>query len=330
MNVLSLFDGISCGQLALQRTNIKIDKYYASEIDKYAIKVTQNNFPNTIQLGDILELTREKLKQLPKIDLLIGGSPCQSFSIAGKRNGFNGKSGLYWEYSRILKWIQQHNNPNISFLLENVKMKKEWEVVITNDLNVTPIIINSSLVSAQQRNRVYWTNISGITAPTDKSISLQDILEEGIALTDKAYCLKIGGNLGLTIKGIEHYLRTKQDNFILKNKPIRLGYFNTGGQGDRIYSINGKSVCLSASGGGRGARTGLYYVGENENDLLIHYDDNKFIKENIRKLTPAECERLQTLPEGYTDCISNSERYKAIGNGWTVDVVTHIFKNINK
>ena len=330
MNVLSLFGGIECGRVAFDRMGIKVDKYYSSEIEQNPIKVAINNYPDIIQLGDITLIDNTILSNLPKIDILIGGSPCQTFSNAGLRTGFDGKSGLYYEYSRILKWVQQNNNPNVSFMLENVRMKKEWEDVITNDLGVSPVLINSSLVSAQQRLRCYWTNIGKIEQPDDKNIILQDILEDGLALSNKAYCLTVSGKQGLTVKGFEHWLQKKVDNFVLRSKPIRLGHFNTGGQGDRIYSVSGKSVCLSANGGGRGAKTGLYYVGENESDILVNYDNDEFIKKNIRKLTRLECERLQTLPEGYTNCIPISEAYKCIGNGWTVDVIVHILSYLNK
>ena len=168
MNVLSLFDGISAGQVALERAGIKVDNYYASEIDKYAIQVTMKNYPNTIQVGDVINLDS---KILPKIDLLFGGSPCQSFSIAGNGMGFDGKSGLFYEYVRLLKEC----NPKY-FLLENVKMKKEWEDVISNLLSVKPIEINSNLVSAQNRKRLYWTNIPNIQIPKDKKILLKDII----------------------------------------------------------------------------------------------------------------------------------------------------------
>ena len=170
MNVLSLFDGLSCGQIALNKVGIKYDKYFASEIDKPAIKVTQHNYPNTIQIGDV---TQVKGSDLPKIDLLIGGSPCQSFSNAGKGEGFDGKSGLFWEYVRLLKEVKP-----TYFLLENVKMKKEWQVIISKELGVDPILINSNLVSAQNRERLYWTNIPNIEKPINKNIFIEDILDE--------------------------------------------------------------------------------------------------------------------------------------------------------
>ncbi len=170
MNVLSLFDGISCGQLALQRAGVTVKNYFASEIDKHAITVTQHHYPNTVQLGSIVGLDTTVL---PKIDLVIGGSPCQSFSRSGDNSGFDGKSGLFWEYVRLLKEVKP-----TYFLLENVKMKKEWQVIISKELGVDPILINSNLVSAQNRERLYWTNIPNIEKPINKNIFIEDILDE--------------------------------------------------------------------------------------------------------------------------------------------------------
>lgn len=354
MQVLSLFDGISCGQVALNQLGIKVDKYYASEIDKYAIQVTQKNFPDTIQVGDVTKLDS---KDFNDVDLIIGGSPCQGFSFAGKQLNFEDpRSKLFFEFVRLVKEIKPKY-----FLLENVRMKKEYQDVISQHLGVEPIMINSKLVSAQNRKRFYWTNIDGIEQPEDKGLYLKDIIENGLPITDKAYCLKIGGNLGLTLKGVEHYLKTKQDNFVLRNKPERIGHFNTGGQGDRVYSINGKSVCLSAMGGGRGAKTGLYAIAQRGRNIVdgrrkdikgssteqrletsfneksncltsVSKDslllDSRRIPELVRKLTPIECERLQTMPDNYTEGVSNSQRYKALGNGWTIEVIKHIFKQI--
>ena len=308
MNILSLFDGISCGHVALEKAGIKVDKYYASEIDKYAMQVTQKNYPNTIQLGDVTKW-REWNIDWKSIDLLIGGSPCQSFSVAGKQEGFDGKSGLFYDYVDIYNHILKCN-PNVIFLLENVVMKKEWKDVITDTIGVQPILINSALVSAQQRKRLYWTNIQNIEQPNDKGILLKDILESGILDKDKSYALTASYNGAV----IWNTLERKQRTMIFE--PIRLGHLNKGGQGDRVYSIKGKSICLSANGGGRGAKTGLYKIDLPDGDYAV------------RKLTPIECERLQTLPDNYTEGISNTQRYKAIGNGWTVDVIAHIFKHI--
>jgi len=165
MNVLSLFDGMSCGQIALGRADIKVDNYYASEIDKYAIQVTQKNYPNTVQLGDV---TKINAKDLPKIDLLIGGSPCQSFSRSGNGTGFDGKSKLFFEFARIL----EETKPKY-FLLENVSMKKEWENVITEILGVEPVMIDSKYFSAQKRQRLYWTNIKFNKNIVDKNIKIE-------------------------------------------------------------------------------------------------------------------------------------------------------------
>ena len=166
--VLSLFDGMSCGQIALNRADISYGKYYASEIDKHAIKVTQHNYPDTIQLGSVTDI---KGTDLPQVDLLIGGSPCQSFSNAGNGSGFDGKSGLFWEFVRVLNEVKP-----TYFLLENVKMKKEWKDIISEALGVEPIEINSSLLSAQNRPRLYWTNIQNVCVPKDKCILFKDIL----------------------------------------------------------------------------------------------------------------------------------------------------------
>lgn len=261
MNVMSLFDGMSCGQLALQKAGVCYDKYFACEIDKHAITITQKNFPETQQLGDIVNI---KGAQYPKIDLLLGGSPCQSFSFAGKKEGFSGKSQLFWEFVRIL----QETQPTF-FILENVKMKKEWEQVITQALGVTPIEINSCLVSPQNRARLYWTNIPNVEQPFDQKIKLVDVLEN-LPFDQQPY----------------------KENYI-SNKPI-------------LYTAN-KFQTLRASAGSRTRGIGLC----NEKGWW-------------RKLTPIECERLQTVPDNYTAGVSTTQRYKMLGNGWTVAVIAHI------
>jgi DNA-cytosine methyltransferase len=306
MNVLSLFDGMSCGQIALKKLGIKYNNYFASEIDKYAIKVTKDNFPNTIHIGDV---TKIDFKSLPKIDLLIGGSPCQGFSFAGKQLNFNDpRSALFFEYVRALK----KTSPRY-FLLENVRMKKESEDVISEHLGVKPIMINSSLVSAQNRVRLYWTNLP-VSQLEDKKIYLKDVLENGLADRDKSYCIDANYFKGTNL---EQYLKKarRQIVFEVNNKPIRpggiVGKNGKIGDGARVYSTEGKSVCLKALGGGWGAKTGLYH------------DDYC-----IRKLTVLECKRLQTVPDDYKMNVSNTQAYKMIGNGWTVDVITHILKNM--
>ena len=306
MNVLSLFDGMSCGQIALNKLGIKYDNYFASEIDKYAIQVTQNNYPNTKQIGSVLDVKGE---DLPKIDLLFGGSPCQSFSRAGDGSGFDGKSKLFWEFIRVLK----ETKPTY-FLLENVIMKKEWEQVITDTLGVYPIKINSSLVSAQNRNRLYWTNIPNIKQPNDKGILLKDVLD-------------------LVVEN-KYYLTEKGTSYITNNERLKKKFTALNGgktltlMSQYNQSKNGTFLCVDGNGRIDSEKTGTltqrYYKG------VENYGSNPFLLTNhkFRKLTPIECERLQTVSENYTDCVSDTQRYKMLGNGWTVDVIAHIFKNI--
>ena len=304
MIILSLFDGISAGRVALERAGVAVDEYYSSEIDKYCIQISQKNYPDIRQLGDVKNWREWDIE---KPDLIIGGSPCQGFSFAGKQLAFNDKrSVLFFEYINILK----HYKPKY-FLLENVPMKKEFLEIISNEIGVKPILINSSLVSAQQRKRYYWTNIQNINQPDDKQIYLKDVIENGFVDREKSYCIDAsyykGTNLSI-------YFNKSRRQAVF-NKPIRIGDFGKKCQSQRIYSANGKSVALSALGGGGGAKTGLYEI-----DSVI------------RKLTPIECERLQTLPDNYTEGVSNTQRYKMLGNSWTVDVIAHILKfiNINK
>lgn len=287
INVLSLFDGMSCGRMALERAGIRINKYYASEIDKDCIAVTRANYPDTIHLGDVTSINVAKL---PKIQLLIAGSPCQGFSFAGKQLNFNHpQSKLFFEFVRILKSCKPKY-----FLLENVRMRKQYEDVISEHLNVKPIAINSSLVSAQHRERLYWTNIPGVTIPLNQSIVFEDIT-----------CGKVVDSLIIPSK----YKPTlKQDSKTRHYKPYRLGGYAGQGQGQRVYSMKGKSVCLSALGGGWGARTGLYLDGN-----------------IVRKPTQRELEKLQTVNTNYTKSINYNKASKMLGNGWTVDVITHIF-----
>lgn len=319
MNVLSLFDGMSCGQIALRKLGIKVDNYFASEVDKYAIKVSSENFPNTIHLGDV---TKIDFKALPKIDLLIGGSPCQGFSFAGKQLNFNDpRSALFFEFVRALK----ESNPKY-FMLENVLMKKEYQEVISEQLGTSPIFINSSVLSAQNRKRLYWTNIP-VSEILKKEIYLKDILEKNVpekyylseklvqGLLDKKSSWKnsfnpLTGNDKSKCLTARYYKQAASDPYILE-KPFRIGDIDNGGQGNRVYSSDAKSVCLSAVGGGRGAKTWLY-----------------FIEQTIRRLTPLECKRLQTVPDDYRMSVSDSQAYKMLGNGWTVDVIAHIFGGI--
>lgn len=276
MNVLSLFDGMSAGQIALNRAGIKYDNYYASEIDKYAIQVTQHNYPNTIQIGDV---TQVKGSDLPPIDLLIGGSPCQGFSFAGKQLNFEDpRSKLFFEFVRLKDELKP-----TYFLLENVKMKKEYENIITKFLGVEPILINSNLVSAQNRERLYWTNIPNINQPNDKNIFVKDILD---------YNSK---HKILSEKTINKH------NFYKKN-----------------YKPTGKSPTLT---------TELAHGTGKNITPKCHYEIKEITGED-RVFSPLECERLQTVPDNYSSIVSNTQRFKMLGNGWTVDVVAHIFKNI--
>lgn len=322
MRILSLFDGISCGRLALERAGIPVEKYYASEIDKYAIQVAQKNYPDTIQVGDVTKLN---YLELLDVDIVIGGSPCQDLSIAKQnREGLRGtRSGLFWKYVEALEVI----HPKY-FLLENVaSMRNEDRDAITATLKkIYPetecIMINSALVSAQQRKRYYWTNWH-VEQPNDKGILLKDILEtqDGIPAALRTRKDNTGKYKRLETKRdnkANSLTSVQTDSMICE--PIRLGELDGLGKGqaNRIYSVCGKSVCLNANGGGGGAKTGLYKV-----DL----PDGEYV---VRKLTPIECERLQNLPDGWTGGVSDTQRYKTIGNGWTVDVIAWIFSQLPK
>lgn len=449
-NVLSLFDGMSCGQQALERSGIKYNKYYASEIDKYAIQVTQHNYPNTIQLGSVVDID---ISRLEPIDLLIGGSPCQSFSFAGKRNGmtttcneeiytldrylelksdgfqFEGESYLFWEYMRILTGIRKYN-PDVLFLLENVEMGNKWERILSEAIGIYGVHINSALVSAQNRKRIYWTNIrtrenglfgemhSDIPQPEDKGILLKDILEDNVDekyyvssksmmnfITDewrinKSYT-QINGEKSLpqmarqysswngdyvyaAMRGREAVLTPKRteygkairkdyesgkiqeqrkniqqldprqdgktntltsvqkDNLVVQINPdfmlyegvdFRKNYAVIGDgyeQDNRAYYENGKSGTLDLKSESRQKvliekSPCLHGFEHGTNGQL-----NKQLAEGglIRRLTPIECERLQTVKDNFTACVSDTQRYKMLGNGWTIDVIAHIFSFI--
>lgn len=313
MKILSLFDGISCARVALERTGIPVDAYYASEVDKYAIQISSKNYPDIKQLGDVtgvaIDLDRTQGDDLA-IDLLIGGSPCQDLSIAKKnRKGLDGeRSGLFWEYVRILKEVKPKY-----FILENVaSMSKESKDIISEALGVQPIMINASLVSAQNRKRLFWTNIPGVTLPEDRGILLQDILENGTVDRFKAYCIDANYWKGASWKSYKEKSRRQL---------VKLGdIFPSGSQAGRVFSPKGKSVALSALGGGAGGKTGLY--------MTKHTHETGAELEAIRKLTPIECERLQGLPDNYTEGVSNTQRYKCLGNAFNVDVVAHILSFI--
>lgn len=386
INVLSLFDGMSSGQLALQKLGIKVNKYYASEIDKHAIKVTQHNFPNTIQLGDV---TKINALDLPKIDLLLGGSPCQGFSFAGKQLAFDDpRSKLFFEFVRLKNEL----NPTY-FLLENVKMKKEFELIITQYMGIDPLEINSALLSAQNRVRLYWTNInsvvyglfgekrSNIPQPKDKKILLKDILEKEVDpkyyLSDKMLSFFQKHNNKNQEKGNGFYFKPKNeddksncitsrmhkmgvdDNYIVasrgrnpENPKSRESGLNT----EQMLEprTDGKTNCLTTvqkdnlvlqipeatKKGYIEVKPGECFditmptsetrrgrLMEDKSNCLTagKFDFMQYTEQaRIRRLTPIECERLQTVPDNFTDCVSDTQRYRMLGNGWTVDVIAHI------
>ena len=384
---------MSCGRIALDQLGIPVDKYYASEIDKYAIQVAQANYPDTIHVGDICNLDPKDYKD---IDLILAGSPCQGFSFAGKQLAFDDpRSALFFEFIRLLKAIKPKY-----FLLENVRMKKEFLQVISEQVSecypeipfgIEPIFINSSLVSAQSRQRYYWTNIPGIQQPEDKGIVLRDILEDNYdSDRDKSYC--IDANYSKTGAKPHHYKDKYRRQLV--NKPIQIGTATDVNGHDilkRVYSPDGKSPTVNTCQGGNrepkvvtgGAFRGRAYdndgkrkdrdgssVANQTTQMLELRKDNKsnalttVSKDSIvveeskirsksktvrsggrgsydrhewdsvdelhwRKLTPLECERLQTVPDNYTNYVSNTQRYKMLGNGWTVEVIKHIFKNMD-
>ena len=321
MNVLSLFDGMSGGQIALTELNIPINKYYASEIDKYAMKFTMQNFPDTIQVGDIRELD---INKLDKIDLLIGGSPCTNLSIAGKRKGlstkegvevldlqtyldlkengfeFEGQSYLFWEYIRIYNELLERGD-NTKFFLENVEMGKKWESVFDDILGRKGIHINSALVSAQNRRRIYWTDIQdNIPQPEDRGILLRDILEEEV---DEKYFLP-----DEMVEGLKGRVKTENDLIIVSGTIRAFG-------GKHFREIkSGKSCTLLARARNDGDSQPCVQIGA-----------------KIRRLTPTECVRLQTVPDWCVwGGISDTQRYKMLGNGWNIETIKHIYKGMKQ
>ena len=437
MKVLSLFDGMSCGQIALSKLGVKVDKYYASEIDKYAIQITQKNFPNTIQLGDICQLDP---KDFMDVDLIQAGSPCQGFSFSGAQLAFDDpRSALFFEFIRLLKEI----GPKY-FLLENVRMKKEFLEVITDQVSscytaddvddeyvdmfgnvrFEPHFINSSLLSAQSRKRYYWTNIPNIKQPKDKGIVLRDILEtEPKSITkmsdkfvkrngDKNCMIDQNREKAHNLSAEEYVKNGRQGNYLACDdegkpayKPVKKTernrkhlrqpnekslcmtatmYKGAGNNGmtlvptkpkqvgiavdikghdilKRVYSPEGKSPTINTMGGGNrepkvvtgGAmraksknKDGKHVEwketkpqqmlelrkDEKSNSISTVSKDSLVVEDEMhwRKLTPLECERLQTVPDGYTEGVSNTQRYRMLGNGWTVDVIAHIYKNMEK
>ena len=294
--------------LALKRAGIPVEEYHAFEIDKYAMEVSKRNFPEIVQHGNVFN---GDFKQFQGYDLLIGGSPCTYWSIS-KKNRETTSDGegfrLFMEYVRALneskcRYFLYENNYSIH---RNIKNE------ISEKLGVQPIMINSALVSAQQRKRCYWTNLPNITQPEDKGILLNDILDNAIGWNDKSYCMTASYAKAVLHNSLKRNQRT------MVAVPVRIGEYGKGGQGQRIYSVYGKSVTLSANGGGQGAKTGLYKIDLPDGDYII------------RKLTPVEAERLQTLPDNYTAGISDTQRYKCIGNAWTIDIIAHILKKLEE
>lgn len=288
MNVLSLFDGISCGMVALERAGIKVDKYYASEIDKYAIQISKKNYPDIIQLGDITKWKEWDI-DWANIDLIVGGSPCQGFSFAGKMLNFEDpRSKLFFVFVDILNHIKQIN-PNIKFMLENVKMKQEWQDVINEHLGVKPVLINSSLFSAQNRNRLYWANWNVPNPTEDKKIVWSDVMLHNA--TDV------------------YYLSQKMLDWINKSEERKNKF--------KIYTTDSdcKMQMIEAS----------HYKGISNQRCFAILDNDK-----LRYIHPVECERLQNLKDDYTKGVSNTQRYKMIGNGWTIDVIVYILSFITE
>jgi len=285
-NVLSLFDGVSCGQVALQRAGVEYGTYYASEIDKHSIKIAKKNFPNIQHLGDV---TKIQGKNLPKIDLLIGGSPCQGFSIAGRELGFeDDRSKLFFEMVRLIEEVQPKY-----FFLENVGMKQKWLDIISEYMGIEPVQINSRMFSAQDRKRFYWTNIPNWQwLVKDKGITFQDIIEE------KGFCGSMRG------RRLRDGVRVDNDTSVPFVQYVEC-------------RLDEKSNCLTTV---------------SKDNLLVKTKNRVFrsplSEVDWRYLTILECERLQTLPDNYTDGVSKSARRVALGNAWTVDVIAHFFKGL--
>lgn len=352
INVLSLFDGISCGQVALERAEIFVKNYYASEIDKYAIQVSQKNYPNTIHLGDVTNW-REWDIDWSSIDLLIGGSPCQGFSFAGKQLNFDdSRSKLFFTYVDILKHIKKYN-PNIKFLLENVKMKKEYLDVISKNLGVQPVFINSSLVSAQNRQRYYWANWN-FGQPEDKNITWGSIRQRGVNkyyYTEKALQW-LGRHSQRKNKTLNIWLDTEKAQMLeasdFKNYSSQrfFGVCDLPDDKECIaamrgrYLVDGKRFEKESLKGKTKQYIEFRYDGKSnalttvqKDGIVVPFTLPNRIPVDLfffRYKTPIECERLQTLPDNYTEGISNTQRYKALGNGWTVDVISHIFKSLKQ
>lgn len=360
-NVISLFDGMSCAQIALNQSNIEYENYFASEIDKYGQIVSKANFPNTKYIGDVrfvsykngILTTQFGTFNIGKVDLLCGGSPCQSFSFAGKRKGmstkdeqeiltldrylqlkaeeyeFEGQSYLFWEYMRILTEIQAEN-PDVKFLLENVIMGEKWQTILTRAIGIQPIEINAALVSAQNRRRLFWTNIGAepdglfgdlvckIPQPKDKGILLKDILEQEVDgkyfLSQKMINAFYNHKERHDYKGTGFGFKPKIGNE--KRNALRANAALCSTDNTIIINNPDKSYCIDANyfkGG-----TIQNYIEKSRRQLISYYS-------KIRRLTPIECERLQCVDDNYTSSVSDSQRYKMLGNGWNIQVINHIF-----
>ena len=358
LNIVSLFDGISCGRVALDRAGIAVNSYSAFEIDKAAKAISRYNYPDIQQYGDVLDAD---FSRFAGHDIVMGGSPCTFWSIA-KSNREVDKSGVGWKLFMCFVEAVRVISPRF-FIYENVaSMPHNIRAYITDELGVEPILINSALVSAQNRKRLYWTNIPHITQPDDKGIMLKDIITSGLPYQDKSHCItaRYGGAvfwnslekrqksmiaepIALAEKSQTVLATLHKENalsMLKRNKtglfcahevvsavcsPVRVGHFASGGQGNRIYSVQGKSVSFMANGGGRGGKVGLYKIDLPDGDYVI------------RKLSPLEAERCQTLTDDYTAFgiyendktkqISTTQRYKCVGNAWTVDVIAHILSH---
>ena len=300
MIVLSLFDGISCGRVALERAGIPVTRYMASEIDKYAMKVSAHNYPDIVQLGCVKYVRAlAEMGDLGHVDLLIGGSPCQGFSFAGKQLAFDDpRSALFFDYVAILKALRI-DNPNIKFLLENVKMKKEYLAVISDQLGVQPVCINSALVSAQNRVRYYWCNWP-VSQPEDKGILLRDIIDSGAVDREKSYCIDANYFKGGNEKS---YFEKGRRQLVCASMVGRKINPETGKRDDYNPKLS--------------AQQRLEIRDDEKTNCLTSVQKDNYIADGLtyRKLTPIECERLQTLPDNYTAAVSNTQRYKCLGNG---------------
>ena len=377
MNVLSLFDGMSCGRLALERAGFPVTNYFASEIDKHAIQVARANYPDTVHLGDVTQIRAE---DLPPIDLLIGGSPCQGFSFAGKQLNFDDeRSKLFFEFVRLLKALKPKY-----FLLENVPMKQIYQDIINEQLGVKPVRINSNIVSAQNRDRLYWTNIPVKSLPENKRIYLKDILQDVSEIgeehyhsmksvaymergndkwsqagsrradgyeqtpdTEKSFTLTANMHKGVPYN---YFKETRQMSFDFGEPDTKSGLIMAG-QADlkghdynrRVYHPDGKAPTLAAASGGnlepkilqvpRGKNQGGIKAKDGKVPTMSGsaWEQNNAVTDGLRwrKLTPVECERLQTVPDNYTAHVSNTQRYRMLGNGFTIDVICHLLKGIH-